>query len=351
VTITGAQLEPYNLPLQQAWRTSGAGSTSRRGWLLRLEDSDGIRGYGDCAPLPSHGTETEEVAHSILESELTHLTGIAPEQALAGLTNHQRSPAARCALECALLDLITQRATVPMHLWLNPKSSPKVMVNANIGILDDGAIKRASAAIDQGYTTLKLKVGISDVPGEIAQLKLLCRELPASIQLRLDANRAWDGQAAIEFLQGISKLPIESLEEPLTQPELEALAQLQGQSSVSLALDETVAKLDRESLSRLGRLRRIILKPMVLGGLLPALQLGQHAQEVGIEVVVTTTVDSAAGVWMATQLAAALDVTGKLCHGLGTSAWLQRDLGAAPEIYNGTITIPATPGLGFRPYA
>ncbi len=225
------------------------------------------------------------------------------------------------------------------------------MANANLGTLDDGVVARGVTAVKQGYTTLKLKIGITDIPSEIRRLKLLCRELPESVQLRLDANRAWDSSTAREFLQGVSKLPIESLEEPLAQPKIETLMQLQGESNITLALDETVAKLDTDDLLQLDAIRRIILKPMVLGGLLPSLLLGRRAQELGVEVVVTTTVDSAAGVWMATQLAAALDATGQLCHGLGTSAWLQQDLGEPPEISNGTITIPATPGLGFRPYA
>ncbi len=238
-----------------------------------------------------------------------------------------------------------------MHIWLDPKSSPTVMVNTNLGTLDDEVVARAAAAVKLGYTTLKLKVGIKDMPGEIGRLQLLCRELPQSVQLRLDANRAWDSSTAREFLQGVSTLPIESLEEPLAQPEIEALTQLQEQTNITLALDETVTKLDADSLLQLDTIRRIILKPMVLGGLLPSLRLGRRAQELGVEVVVTTTVDSAAGVWMATQLAAALNAAGQLCHGLGTSAWLQQDLGNPPEIYNGTITIPATPGLGFLPYA
>jgi o-succinylbenzoate synthase len=291
------------------------------------------------------------MALKTLETELTDLTGITPEQALGRLPNHKQLPAVRCALECALLDLISQREAAPLHRWLNPESSSRVRVNANIGALDDGSIDQATAAIKRGYTTLKLKVGISDVPGEIKQLRLLCSELPESIQLRLDANRAWDAKTARAFLQGIGELPVESLEEPLAEPDLQTLAQLQGETDVALALDETVAELDKHSWSQLHPLRRIILKPVVLGGVLPSLQLGRCAQELGIEVVVTTTVDSAAGVWAATQLAAAVDPTGQLCHGLGTSAWLQRDLGAGPEIQNGTITIPPTPGLGFLPYA
>lgn len=350
VNIQQTRLTPYNLPLHQQWRSRGQNFSSRHGWLLELEDSDGIKGYGDCAPLPCHGTESETIAQSTLESELTKLTGSTPKQALGRLPNLKQSPAARCALETALLDLITQRESVPLRYWLNPKANSQIRVNANIGALGEGAPDRARTAIGQGYSTLKLKVGVSDPSHELMLLKQLCSDLPKSIKFRLDANMAWDIENARVFLQGISGLPIESLEEPLARPDIRALAQLQGETKITLALDETVAGMNQHDLSQLGHLRRIILKPTVHGGLLPSLQLGQHAQEHGIEVVVTTTVDSAAGVWAATQLAAALDSTGQLCHGLGTGGWLQRDLGDGPDIQNGIITLAARPGLGFRPF-
>jgi len=64
--------------------------------------------------------------------------------------------------------------------------------------------------------------------------------------------------------------------------------------------------------------RRVVLKPMVLGGLVSALALARRAREVGVECVVTTTVDSAVGVTAALHLAAA--VANDLAHGLATSS-------------------------------
>lgn len=349
--IRQTRLTPYTLPLRRQWRSNQLEFSARSGWLVELEDANGIRGYGDCAPLPGHGTETEEAALATLESILPRLAGVSAPDCLEVLPDAKSTPATRCALETALLDLLAKYQNVPLHLWLNPASRPEVKANAAIGALDATALARAYAAIDKGYAVLKLKVGVSDPQHELELLTRLCAELPAAIQLRLDANRAWDINTAQAFLHGVSGLPIESLEEPLAQPDIPALAQLQEQTNITLALDETLAELDENSLSQIAPLRRIILKPMILGGVIPALRLGQRAQELGIEVVVTTTVDSAAGVWMATQLAAALDVTGRIYHGLGTTAWLQQDLGEGPDIRRGTITLPATPGVGFRPYA
>lgn len=348
--ITDTRLIPYSLPLHSTWQARSHQFTARRGHLLRLEDDCGHIGYGDCTPLPNHGTETEEDALTVLETVLRQLKGRSASGLLEAPPVAKTTPAVRCALETALLDLMAQQGNMPLHRWLNPESNPTVKVNAAIGALDESSLQRAAAAIEQGYSVIKLKVGIAEPRHELGLLARLCADLPRSIWIRLDANRAWDLATARTFINGIQGLPIEALEEPLAKSDIGALTQLQGETDIALALDETLTEPDVDDLTRLHPLRRIVLKPMVLGGPLPALLLGQRAQELGMEAVVTSTIDSAAGVWAATQLAAALDVEGRLWHGLGTGDWLQHDLGRGPDIRNGAISIPQSPGLGFSPY-
>jgi o-succinylbenzoate synthase len=351
VKIRTHKLTPYTLPLHEIWRSNRHDFAARTGWLLELEDANGIKGYGDCAPLPQHGTETEAVALTTLEATAPRLVGTSIAAGMELLPAAQTTPAARCALETALLDLQTKQQGMPMSHWLNPDAKRSVKVNAAIGALDDSACQRATAAMEQGYSVLKLKIGLTEPRHELELLTKLCADLPTSIQLRLDANQAWNLTTARAFLDGVHGLPIESLEEPLAQADIMELARLQDQTGITLALDETLAGLTTDDLSILHPLHRISIKPMVLGGLLPALRLGQHAQKLGMEVVVTSTVDSAAGVWASTHLAAALDTDGKLCHGLATGEWLKQDLGTGPDIRHGVITMPATPGLSFTPYA
>lgn len=350
VKIVNPSLTPYSLPLQEEWHSHSHSLQTRQGYLLRLEDEFGNIGYGDCAPLPSHGTETAAEALAALNSITTNLPDALAPDTLNQLPDMASTPAARCALEAALLDLMTKQQAIPMHRWLNSNSRPKIKVNASVGALDKGLSDRIATALKQGCLVLKLKVGVSEVKQELDLLHRLCRDLPDRAVLRLDANRAWDFATAQYFLHEIRQMPIESVEEPLFQPEINGLKRLQDATHITLALDESLAYLDLECLHLLQPLRRIILKPIVLGGVLPALQLGQRAHSLGIETVVTSAIDSAAGVWAATQLAAALDPEVKLCHGVATSDWLQQDLGRGPNIKNGCITIPQTPGSGFVPY-
>lgn len=82
---------------------------------------------------------------------------------------------------------------------------------------------------------------------------------------------------------------------------------------------------------------------MVVGGLTKTLQLAARAQAVGMQSVITTTVDSAIGVWAAVHVTAALGQAGRnLEHGLATSNWLERDVAQAPLICNNKITLNQT---------
>ncbi|HUW49899.1 MAG TPA: o-succinylbenzoate synthase [Sulfuricella sp.] len=334
------------MPLRQPWVSASGGFSVREGRLIRLETDAGLTGYGDCAPLPQAGTENLESADSRLAGWAEELSGMSLEAALGRLDAATvGTPAARCGFETALLDLLAQQAGLSLARWLNPGSLSVVKVNAMIGRFDRQTTTRALAAAKAGFSVLKLKVGMASPKEEIALLRDLAGCLPPEISLRLDANCAWDRRGADEFLGALSGLPVESVEDPLANPDASGLSRLQATVPFPLAADESLLKIGEDALIDHLPVRRIILKPMVLGGLRPALSLARRAQGSGLECVVTTTVDSAAGTLATLHLAAA--VANDLAHGLPTSAWLASDLGVPPQPVEGRMQLGKEPGLGF----
>jgi o-succinylbenzoate synthase len=342
-------LIPYQIPLRQEWRSAQGDFNERRGWLVHLMDSSGVTGYGDCAPLPQAGTEPADFAETWLQEQLNSLLLKDVETSLEQLPPPGYvPPAAYCGLETALLDLHAKQGGIPLATYLNPAAARTIPVSANIGTLSGDAHQHADEAVTKGYRILKLKVGLTNIDEELRRVHLLSETLPSDCQLRLDANLAWTEGSARRFIEGIKGLPIESLEEPLQEPNLTTLSELQQASGFSLAVDESFECLELDRILHEKPVRRLILKPMARGGLKACLDIARRADAAGLEIVVTSTVDSAAGVWAATQLAAALgERSTPLAHGLSTASWLSYDLGPPPEIVNGTITLPATPGLGF----
>jgi o-succinylbenzoate synthase len=302
-------------------------------------------GLGDCAPLPEAGTEDLDSASIWLSGFLPTLTGLTADAALAALpAPGDCPPAARCGLETSLLDLSARQAGLPLSRYLEPRAASEVAVNASLGALDSGSSDRLPGLA--GYSVVKLKVGIRPVVDELAELYRLATVLPTTTRLRLDANRAWSLDAARRFIEGLAGLPVESLEEPLAHPTLPLLSELQRRAAFPIAVDESITHLDIASLLRQASVRRLVLKPMVLGGLLPALALSRQALDAGLKALITTTVDSAVGCWAAVHLAAALDQDRPgPCHGLATSDWLLQDVAPPPIIDQGIIHIGEQSGL------
>jgi o-succinylbenzoate synthase len=259
-------------------------------------------------------------------------------------------PAARCALEMALLDLLAQAGNVPLARYLRGNTlsgilSNEIVVNAASGSLMHVSEQAIVAACSEGFSVLKLKIGTAPLEQEVARLQRIAGRLPPGTQLRLDANRAWQPADAARFLDACAGLPIEMIEEPLANPQIDTLQYLQATCAFPLALDESLTDFDFDVLCAAPPVRRLVLKPPRLGGLLPALSLARRAAAAGMQCVVTSSIDSACGVLAAAHLAAALD--NGLAHGLATSSWLTADTGTPPTITNGRLALPDTPGLGF----
>lgn len=329
-----ASIIPYRLPLRRPWVAAAAMLTERRGALLRLTDEDGLEGWGDCAPLPSGGP---------VEPVITALEDYCRRPASAEF--HALPPEVRWAVETAQADLAAQRAGLP--LWRHwGGDTGMVDINAALGALDDGLPARLAEACHQGFRIGKIKVGLAPVEEEIVRLKAL----DSPLRLRLDANRAWNDADAAHFLAAIAALPIDGVEEPLAAPTPEKLARLQVMLPFPIAIDESLPRFGANALDALiaaRAVRRFVLKPARLGGIAATQAVAAKAQAAGIEVVLTSVVDSALGVAAAAHLAAALSPD--LAHGLGTSAWLARDVATPLPISAGRMQLPDEPGLGIRP--
>lgn len=279
---------PYRLALRRPWPGIGL---HRHGWIVSAAE-DGPVGHGDCAPL---------------WGEL---------------------PAAiACAMETALCDRAARARGVPLARWLNPDCAMRVRVNRAL----------ESGGTHSEVTKLKL-------PAHLPEALHLIDQTPGT--LRLDANRAFSFDDAARLLRAIADRDIDHFEEPLRDPTIPALLALQALVPFPLAVDESLGALGVDAVLAAG-LRRLVLKPVLLGGPLPVLEIAGRARAAGAAVVVTTAMDSAVGAWAAAHLAAA--VNNGLAHGLDTSRWLTEDVAPGPEPVDGWLDIPERPGLGVTP--
>jgi o-succinylbenzoate synthase len=332
------ELITYSLPFSTPWHTAQGVLHSRDGWLVKICTADGMTGWGDCAPPTWMGSQQTSAAESDLKRLQLQLTGLDPQQALLQLDGIKEiASAALFAYETALLDLLSQQQSLSVSCLLNPQAASLVKVNAALGAITQVSDGQIMQAVNAGMKLLKLKAGVAGVEQEIIRLQQIAVLLPAGVRLRIDANQAWSMDESLFFFREIENLSIESVEEPLHEPTIGAWRMLAECSRIPLAADESLQTTDIGALLECGCISRVVLKPTMLGGLRQCMNIHQQAAAVGVESVVTTTLESAVGVWACVNLAAAVDMGQRLAHGLATSSWFSENNGAPPEIENGII--------------
>ena len=347
--VASARLQPYLVPLVRPWVAASATLAERRGMLVGVGLGDGVTGWGDCAPLPSSGESGHDRVLAALDSALKALPGRTVREALAGL-DAIPEPEARWALETALLDAKARRLGLPLYRLLGgaDDGAGAVAINGALGVLDEGCADRAEALLARGFSVGKVKLGVLGPEAEITALHVLAQRTNGRLRLRLDANRAWSEAEAVRVLDAIAGLSIDGVEEPLAAPSVGALARLQARYRFAIAVDESLPALGADALLGSPSVRRLVVKPARLGGIAATLALAARARAAGVEMVLTSVVDSAIGVTAVAHLARALPCPA--CHGLGTLEWLAADVAPPPSILGGALVLPDGPGLGLSPF-
>jgi o-succinylbenzoate synthase len=350
--IEEVALEPLRLELFRPLRTARATYEAREGFVVRLVDDEGHVGWGEAMPLPEFGTESRAACEEALHKHLERLRAEPiPEELdeLAGSLRVPETPAARHALEQALLDLLARRQGMPVSRLLSKHARPEVTVNALLSAEGADALAReALHAVSQGYQTLKLKIGGRPLEEDEARVGAVRRAVGTGVQLRVDANGAWTEEEAEKGLALLDTWRLELCEQPLPPEAYAEMSRLQLRVPCPLAADESLALPEavRAFLGDLPTVGILVLKPMVLGGLLPALALGYEAAFRGMEAYVTSSLDGVVARAGAAHLAAALP-SGRHASGLAVGHLFRNEPAVHPyRPERGRILLPQTPGLG-----
>ncbi len=350
----------YRLPFHQDFTTSQGAAPLRYGAIALVTLRDGHTGTGEVAPLPLYQPAPREEALLPAPELAAELAGQTLGQALGSFDRYFEAagrpmPASLiCGVEMALLDALSQSKSTSLAGTLAgeelARSKPAVPVNAVIGAGDTGdTVRSAAQLVAAGFTCLKLKVGLEpqQVQREIELVTAVRGAIGPEIELRLDANGAWNLEQATAVLGGCLSCDIAYVEQPLPVESLHELPTLRKRTQALIALDEAVTSLSSaRRILDAGLADILIVKPQVVGGLLVSRQIIWEAAAHGVECVLTSSIESGIGIAAILQLAAALPQIRRAC-GLGTLPLLHDDLIVEElGVSKGAISIPGAAGLG-----
>ena len=278
-------------------KIAGQSLVRRQGLLLCQEIGGRIR-WGDAAPLPN--LSGESLADVVAAAAAGHWHAF-PSLGFAHSSLSYEPSATR----------------IPIN---------SLLMGSRSSILD-----QAVTASKSSVTAVKLKVARHD---DLVRDVELTRQVRARLQpqqrLRLDANRAWPPDEAIDFLTAIQDLDVEYIEEPCQNPS--HLEQVFNATGVPYALDETL--ISTTDLTPFPNVRALVVKPTLLS-MATINDLAKHE----IALTLSASFESGVGIYHLAALSHRLEPNQPA--GIDTYRWLAEDV-VSPRlsISNGSINLP-----------
>lgn len=328
--IEQALFEPFALKFKEPFVFGGNTLTHKEGFHLTIRFGE-FTGKGEVSILTPFGTPSSEEAKKFFPEAESFLLHRNPVDILSDLITgvHQFPAVVESAIEQAVLSLICNSTQVSPDELLNRTPAKRISVNGVVSYSDpQQCVAAARRLLQNGITTVKVKVGGGDIQTDLAKIAALREHFEDQLTLRLDANGSWSFDKAISYLPQFEQFQIEYIEQPVRECNL--FSRLREYTTIKLAADECVE--DYQTAVSLIRNRVpdvIIIKPLLIGGVRKSLAIAKLAKDAGIETVITTSLDGATG-RRAAVVTAALSES-NMSHGLSTGALFEHD--PEPDYY------------------
>lgn len=272
--IAKAEVFTYALPLETPIPLRGATLPTRTGLLLKLYSAEGHTAWGEAAPLPGFSRESLEACERSLvdaAQSLLKLDGHGGDGALGKLPAFQSTTAhsaAYFAVESAWRHLAALgQGKAPWQMG-RPDRSEQLLLNALLTGDRPTIRSQAERAAALGYRAVKLKVGREHMADDLQLVRMVREIIGPDIELRLDANQAWNLEDAILFGKAVREWDIAYVEEPCASPfDLPSFHEVTG---VPYAVDESIQTLhdlvqQRATRPGIGLFRDLPVVPVVQG--------------------------------------------------------------------------------------
>lgn len=342
------QLEtvPYALPFSEPYVTARGRLERRELLLVRLRSAGGPTGLGEAVPLALRGgadlaqleAELRERCAPLLEGTKASATSLAA--LIAATRALEPSAQALAAVDLALHDLVAKIEGRPVWQLLGATAATPVRCNATLVAGAPAEVGAAAARwVDDGFSTLKLKVGM---PGDLEQVGAVRERVGPGPRIRVDANGAWSTQQAVERLDAMARHGLELAEQPAA--DLAGLAAVRRRVRVPIAADESVAAADDARRAvELGACDVATIKLAKAGGIAAALEVAHE-----IPVYLSSALDGPVGIAAAAHLAQVLPGgAGRLAHGLATQRLFAATIAArGPALAGAELELSDEPGFG-----
>ncbi|WP_096152849.1 MULTISPECIES: o-succinylbenzoate synthase [Bacillus] len=324
--------------------------SDRESILLKVEDSDGVVGWGEVVAFssPWYTEETIETAWHMLKDffipGVSDVRWTNPTDVNKCLKKWRGNNMAKAGVETAIWDLFAKKADKALATYIGG-----VRDNVEAGVVVSSGnpseiVKMIDKRLDEGYRRVKVKI---DPTTDISVLQQI-RDLYPDLLLMVDANSAYSLND-IDHLKKLDKFGLMMIEQPLGIDDIVEHAELQKEICTPVCLDESINSLeDAKNAIKLRSCKVINIKIGRVGGLAEAIAIHNLCLENDIPVwcggMLETGISRAFNIALSTL--PNFTIPGDLS---ASSRYWEKDV-IVPEVrvVKGKINVPTSSGIGFE---
>ena len=240
--------------------------TDKETWFIVLE-KDGKKGIGECGILRGLSADDRPDYEAKLKwtCDNIHLGENKLWDALIEF------PSIQFGVEMAFRSLASE---TPFLLFPSDftKGEKSIEINGLVWMGEESFMKQQiEEKLAAGFRCVKLKIGAIDFDQELQLLRYIRQHFtPEQVEIRVDANGAFDISLALDKLNQLAGFELHSIEQPIRKNNADSMAELCRITPIPIALDEELIGVfslaEKEALLQKIKPQYIILKPSFVGG-------------------------------------------------------------------------------------
>ena len=261
-----ATYHKYLLQFKRPSGTSRGVMTEKESWFIVLE-KEGEKGIGECGILRGLSIDDRPDYEEKLRWTCANIH-LGENQLWEALIEF---PSIQFGVEMAFRSLVSESPFLlfPSDFTDSKKSIP---INGLVWMGEESFMKQQiEEKLADGFRCVKLKIGAIDFDAELEILRFIRQHFtPEQVEIRVDANGAFDSYLALNKITQLSEFKIHSIEQPIQKNNTDSMADLCKTTPIPIALDEELIGVfsleEKEVLLQKIKPQYLILKPSFIGG-------------------------------------------------------------------------------------
>jgi len=330
-----ATYHKYILNFKRPSGTSRGVMTEKETWFIVLEQN-GKKGIGECGILRGLSIDDCPDYEEKLKWTCDNIY-LGKEKLWESLLEF---PSIQFGIEMAFLSLENENPFLlfPSDFTNGTKS---IEINGLVWMGEEAYMKQQiEEKLADGFRCIKLKIGAIDFDKELQLLHYIREHFtPEQIEIRVDANGAFDSNEALFKLGQLSEFKLHSVEQPIKKNNTDSMAELCKVTPFPIALDEELIGVftlaEKEDLLLKIKPQYIILKPSFVGGFRGTHEWISLAEKYNIGWWITSALESNIGLNAIAQWTFIL--SNPMPQGLGTGALYTNNFDCPLQVSQGQL--------------